>query len=66
MIAETMRTLIQNLFIRVCRDSRFSMDPIDAAVMTGSILKCHPIQVWVALDIDNMTRIANGTHPAVN
>lgn len=60
------RETIQRAFIRLCRDSRFSLEPAQAAILTGMVLDIDPLIVWVhGLDFNQMIEIANGTHPAV-
>jgi hypothetical protein len=59
------RETIQKAYIRLCRDSRFRCDMIQAAHLTGRVLRVCPIDVWLALGFDNMERIANGTHPCL-
>lgn len=56
----------QKMFIRVCRDSRFKMDPASAARFAAKLLGTHPILIWTALGLDTMEAIANGTHPSVS
>lgn len=57
------RKLKQDVYIRICKDSGFKLEPTDAAILAAKVLECHPLEIWTALDFDNMTRIANGTHP---
>lgn len=60
------RELIQKVYIRICRDSRFRFTPVDAAHLTGKICDGDALEVWCALGMENMERIASGEHPAVN
>ena len=60
------RTRIQQAYIRVCRDSRFQIEPVPAAHLAAAIAPCHPLQVWIALGLDNMERIAAGNHPCLS
>lgn len=54
---------LQDLFIRICRDSRFSVDPITAAKLTASVAGQHPLEVWMAFPhYDDMESIAAGRH----
>lgn len=56
---------IRDVYIRVCRDSGFSMDSIKAATLTGVVVGCHPLEVWLAMpSLDVMDQIAAGNHPA--
>lgn len=56
------RSEIQQMYIRVCRDSRFKMPLVQAAHLAAKVLGVSALQVWIALDFSNMERIANGTH----
>lgn len=57
---------LRDLYIRVCRDSGFRMEASRAAILAASILGLSGIEVWLDLGLDNMERIANGTHPALS
>ena len=60
----TDRELKQIVFIRVCRDSGFNMNFIDAAILTANVLNCHPMDIWVSIGgFNNMKSIALGNHP---
>ena len=59
------REYIQQIFIRIARDSKFKMDAIEVAKMTANLAKVHPIEVMGAFGFDNMNAVANGTHPVV-
>jgi len=57
------RTTIQQLFIRICRDTKFKMSAIDAAYLAAKVLDCHPLEIWLAMpSFDTMEEIANGSH----
>lgn len=59
------RELLQELFVRVCRDSNFRLDHVRAAILTGQIANRAPLEVWIALgSTDLMERISTGKHPA--
>ena len=59
------RQLIQKIYVRICRDSGFGLDNIRAAILTGRIVGCHPLEVWAAMpSLDVMAEIAAGTHLA--
>lgn len=61
----TDRELRQEIYIRVCRDSKFKLDYIQAAWLAASMLRCHPLEIWMAMPcMDVMQQIANGDHPA--
>lgn len=62
----TERKLIQDVYIRVCRDSGFRESFTRAAKITATLLGIHPLQVWVAFGrLETMEEVAAGTHPAV-
>jgi hypothetical protein len=57
--------MIQELFIRVCRDSGFTLDAARAAGVAAIAFGCHPLEVWMAMpSLDVMNEIAAGKHPA--
>lgn len=58
------RKLVQDLYIRMCRDSGFKLDHIRAAHFVAEMLGISALEVWMTMDMDIMERIANGTHPA--
>jgi hypothetical protein len=59
------RKTVQDVFIRVCRDSGYSMNAIKAAGVAAAAMKCHPLDVWLAMpSLYVMDEIAAGTHPA--
>ena len=59
------RTEIQNLYIRVCRDSGWQMDYIEAAKLAARVGGFHPMDVWIAMpSLSTMREIAHGDHPA--
>lgn len=61
------RKFIQDLYIRVCRDSGFMMDFTRAAAFAGKVGGFHPMDVWTAMpDLDTMRKIAAGDHPAAH
>lgn len=63
--SRTERKTVTDLYIRVCRDSSFSLGVVRSAQVVGSILGLHPLQVWMAVgSLDAMERVANGSHPA--
>lgn len=60
------RKLVQDCFIRVCRDSGFTVEPLMAAELTASMVKSHPLLIWTCFpSFSVMEEIAAGTHPAV-
>lgn len=54
----------QQVFIRVCKDSQFKMEPVAAALLAAKMLDCHPLEIWLGLDWPTMVEIATGRHPA--
>ncbi len=64
----TEREEIVQVFVRVCRDSRFQMTPEDAARLTSTMLDLgSPLVVWArALSLYDMERIADGSHPCLS
>ena len=61
------RETIQKLYIRICRDSGFSIDYIQAAILAGKVLNMHPFSVYNAFSyLDVMEKIAKGEHPVVD
>ena len=61
------RKLKQDLYIRVCKDSGWQLEYIQAAKLVGKILNCHPFEVYAAFgDMDNMQKVAAGEHPVCN
>ena len=66
-ISEQDRKLKQDTFIRVCKDSGWHMDYIQAAILAAKVLGCHPLEVWIAFSsFDQMEQIAKGTQSACN
>lgn len=57
------RKLKQDIYIRVCKDSGFQLDSTRAAILAANVIGCHPMEIWMALDVDLMNRIASGEHP---
>jgi hypothetical protein len=57
------RSTMQQVYIRLCRDSCFTIDAVRAAQLAAAVCNVHPLQIWLALDWDTMQRIAAGTHP---
>lgn len=60
------RKLMQDVYIRVCKDSGFLLNASQAAIFAAKIIECHPLEIWLSLDFDLMNRIASGEHPACN
>ena len=57
------RNLKQDAYIRICKDSDFQLDYLNAAILTAKVIGCHPLEVWMALDFYYMQKIATGNHP---
>ena len=61
------REQIQQLFIRVCRDSGFSLDWIDAASIAARAANISPLEIWIAFGtMQMMGQVARGEHPAAH
>lgn len=59
------REQTQQLFIRVCRDSGFKLDAIDAAHIASRAAQISPLEFWTAVgSLAVMDAIASGKHPA--
>lgn len=57
--------IVQDCFIRVCKDSGFTIDAFRAAKLTGAACGLHPLLVWANFrDVQQMEEIAAGKHPA--
>ena len=57
------RERITLVYVRVCRDSGFSLKVSAACKMTADILDlASPMVVWVAIGAYNLAKIASGTH----
>ena len=60
----TTRETITSIYVRVCKESGFGLDAIQAAQLTARIVGCHPLDVWTAMPgLDVMDAIATGNHP---
>jgi hypothetical protein len=58
------RKHIQDVFIRIARDSGFSLSGTDVAIFAGQLLNCSPFTVYAAFgSFDTMNTVADGTHP---
>lgn len=58
------RKQIQVAYIRVCKDSNFTIEWHAAMGLVSSLLHLHPIDIWAAMgSIDVMENIAKGEHP---
>ncbi len=60
------RKLKQDVYIRVCKDSGFKLTSTNAAILAAKSIGCHPLEIWMALDMDLMNRISSGEHPVCN
>jgi hypothetical protein len=57
--------LIQDTYIRVCKDSEYNLHWEDAAVITSDILEILPLTVgFVFPKMGDLNLIALGRHPA--
>jgi hypothetical protein len=58
------RKFIQDLYIRICRDSGWQMEFAQAAHLAGKVGGFHAIDVWSAMpSMTVMEQIARGEHP---
>ena len=57
------RKLVQDIYIRICRDSGFQLGYVEAAKLAANVGGFHPLDVADALGIANMHEIATGRHP---
>lgn len=62
-MTEDERKAIQMAYIRVCRDSGWRMDYIQAAHFTAKLLGMTAFDIWFTLDLQTMQKIAKGEHP---
>ena len=61
------RETIQQVYIRVCRDSGFRLGFDRAAHLAGKILGVSALEIWLAMPcIGVMMDIATGRHPAAH
>jgi hypothetical protein len=59
------RSMITNAYVRVCRDSGYSMAATDAVQLVSGALGISNWEVWQAMgDLSTMERVARGEHPA--
>ena len=59
------RKQLQELFLRVCRDSGFSLEATQAASIAAKAAGVSPLEFWVAFGtIDAMDKVADGGHPS--
>lgn len=63
-MGEIDRKTITDLYVRLCRDSRFTLDAVQAMALTGTVLGLHPLVVWVNMpSFSTAEDIASGNHP---
>ncbi len=59
--------MLQQIYIRVCRDSGFQLDPHRACALAAKIVGKHPLEIWMAMpSLDVMSEIAAGKHPSAH
>ena len=59
------RKTIQDIYIRVCKDSEFEMEYIQVAIFVAGLLNITPFEVYAAFgDLRTMGEVASGIHPA--
>ena len=57
------RHYLVSLYIRICRDSNFTLSMVDAARTCAKLEGIAPLEFWIAVgSIEDMQKIANGTH----
>lgn len=55
------------IYIRVCRDSLWQMDYINAAHFAAKLIDVQPFDIYTAIgSFQDMENIAKGLHPVVN
>jgi hypothetical protein len=60
------RNFRQKVFIRVCRDSGFKLEPSRAAQFAAQLIGIHPFEILNAIGcLNTMNQIADGTHPVL-
>lgn len=61
------RQTLQQIYVRVCRDSGFKLDMHRACALAAAAVGKHPLDIWIAMpSLDVMAAIAAGTHPAAH
>lgn len=61
------RKQITMAYIRVCRDSGFKMNYLNAAHFAAKLISVHPIDIYSAIgSFEAMERIALGLHPVLD
>lgn len=67
-MSETDRKMVQDLYIRVCRDSGFGLPFERAAAFVGDMLGTTALDVWVRMGVttDDMMEIAAGKHSCLS
>lgn len=53
-----------NLYIRICKDSGYTLPYDQAAQLAAKIVGCHPLTFMGDIGLDYMQKIAVGDHPA--
>lgn len=58
------RQYIQEVFIRVAKDSGFGLEGTRVALFVANLLDMPPFMVYTAMgDMDTMNKISKGDHP---
>lgn len=55
--------LHQKVFVRICKDSKYEMEYIEAVQFAAKVLDVHPLLLASSIGFDNMERISKGKHP---
>lgn len=58
------RKIRTNLYIRICKDSGYTIPYDQAAQLAAKIVGWHPLSFMGDIGLDNMKKIATGRHPA--
>lgn len=57
------RKTIQDVYIRVCKDSGFGLDMFMAAKIAADTLNISSLEIGFAFGMDTLEKIAKGEHP---
>ena len=61
---ELSRKDIQNFYVRICKDSGWKIDYINAAKLAAGVLSLNTMEIWIAIgDLKTMEKISKGEHP---
>lgn len=57
------REKLQQVYIRIARDSGFALPFDSVAYLASRVLDCSPLEFWLSMDLKTMQMIADGNHP---